>query len=119
MHIKIILKNNLWGGKKTAQIGTNVRARGFNAELLARSQFAARRSCNRPTLSRFSVVFLGSRANAELVPKFYVTLRASHAALPTVTLKISPCTNVTLTLGWTTLFMGDMGEEATHEEERK
>jgi hypothetical protein len=43
------------------------------------------------------VVFLGTRANNELVPKFHVALHASHAALPTVTLKISPCTNVTLT----------------------
>jgi hypothetical protein len=29
-------------------------------------------------------------ANAELVPKFYVALHASHAALPMVTQKISP-----------------------------
>jgi hypothetical protein len=34
------------------------------------------------------------------------------------TLKISPYTYMTLTLGWTTLFMGDMGEGALHEEER-
>jgi hypothetical protein len=31
--------------KTTAQIGTNVRARVFNAGLLARSQFASGRSC--------------------------------------------------------------------------
>jgi hypothetical protein len=65
------------------------------------------------------VVFLAPRANAELVPKFHVALHALHAALPMVTLKILPYTNVTLTLGWTTLFMGDMGEGALHEEERK
>jgi hypothetical protein len=41
------------------------------------------------------VVFLGPRANAELVPKFHIALHASHAALP---LKISPYANVTLTL---------------------
>jgi hypothetical protein len=41
--------------------------------------------------------FLGPRANAELVPKLHVALHASHAALPMVTLKFSPCTNVTLT----------------------
>jgi hypothetical protein len=64
-------------------------ARVFNAGLLARSQFAFGRSCDRPTGSRFSVVFLGRRANAELVPKFHVALHASHAALPTVTLQIS------------------------------
>jgi hypothetical protein len=65
------------------------------------------------------VVFLGSRANAELVPKFHIALQASHAAIPTVTLKISPCTDVTLTLGWITLFMEDMGEGALHEEGKK
>jgi hypothetical protein len=43
------------------------------------------------------VVFLGPRANAELVPKFHVALHASHAALPMVTLKSLPCTNVTWT----------------------
>jgi hypothetical protein len=37
------------------------------------------------------------KANAELVPKFHVALNASHAALPMVTLKILPYTNVTLT----------------------
>jgi hypothetical protein len=36
-----------------------------------------------------------------------------------VTLKISPYTNVTLTFGWTTLFMGDMGEGTLHEKDRK
>jgi hypothetical protein len=43
------------------------------------------------------VVFLGPKANAELVLKFHVTLHASHIALPIVTLKISLYTNVTLT----------------------
>jgi hypothetical protein len=104
-------------------IGTNVRARGFNAGLLARSQFASGRSCDRPTQSRFSVVSLGSRANAELEPKFHVALHASHATLSMVTLKILSFTNITWTfdfdLDWTILFMGDMGEEALHREERK
>jgi hypothetical protein len=36
-----------------------------------------------------------------------------------VTLTISPYNNVTLTLDWITLFMGDMGEGALHEEEIK
>jgi hypothetical protein len=67
--------------EKTAQIGTSVRVRVFNAGLLARSQFASERSCDLPSRSRFSVVFLGPRANAELVP----ALHASHAALPMVT----------------------------------
>jgi hypothetical protein len=34
-----------------------------------------------------------------------------------VTLKVSLYTNVTL--GWTTLFMGDMGEGTLHEEESR
>jgi hypothetical protein len=62
-----------------------VRARVFNAGLLARSQFASGRSCDRPTRSRFSVVFLGPRANVELVPKFHVALHAFHAALQILT----------------------------------
>jgi hypothetical protein len=87
MHITIIAKKKQLAGKpkkrkETAQIGTNVRARVFNAELLARSQFASGRSCDRPSRSRFFVAFLGLRANAELVPKFYVALHASHAVLP-------------------------------------
>jgi hypothetical protein len=44
--------------EKTAQIGNNVRGRSFNAGLLARSQFASWRACDRPNRSRFSVVFL-------------------------------------------------------------
>jgi hypothetical protein len=92
-------------------------------QLLARSQFASGRSCDLPTSSRFSMVFLGPRANAELVPKFYVAVHASHAALSMVRLKISPYTNVTLNLtlssGWITLFMVDMGEGTLRREERK
>jgi hypothetical protein len=61
------------------------------------SQFASGRSWDRPTRWRFSVAFLGPRANAELVPKFHVALHASHAALPMVTLTMAPCTNLTLT----------------------
>jgi hypothetical protein len=72
----------------TAQIGTNVTARRFNAGLLARSQFA-----------------------------LHIALHASHAAFPMVTLKISPYINVTL--GWITMFMGEMNEGALHREERK
>jgi hypothetical protein len=46
---------------------------------------------DRPTRSRFSVVFLGPRANAELVPKFHVALHASNAALQILTFQnLSP-----------------------------
>jgi hypothetical protein len=71
--------------KKTAQIGTNVRALVFNTGLLARSQFASGRPCDRPTRSRLSVVFLCPRANAELVHKFHVAMHTSHATVPMIT----------------------------------
>jgi hypothetical protein len=90
MHITVIVKNNNNCKKKkntTAQIGTNVRAVRFNAGLLARSQFVSGRPCDQPTRSRYSVVFFGPRACAELVPKFHVALPVSHAALPLVTLR--------------------------------
>jgi hypothetical protein len=76
--------------KKKAQMGTSVRARVFTAGLLARSQLASGRSCDRSIRIRFSVVFLGPRANAELVSKFHTAQHASHSALPMLTLKISP-----------------------------
>jgi hypothetical protein len=47
-------------------------------------------ACDRPTRPGFSVVFLGPRANGELVPKFHFALHASHAALPMVTFKFRP-----------------------------
>jgi hypothetical protein len=50
---------------------------------LARSQRAPGRSCYRPIRPRVSVVFLGPRANAELVANTHVALHAFHAALPT------------------------------------
>jgi hypothetical protein len=129
--IQIIVKNNLLrkirrekteNKTTTAQLGTNVRVRGFNARLLARSQFASGRSCDRPTRSRFSVVVHGPRTNAELVPKFHVALHASHAALPMVTLGISHCTDVTLNFDFyfgleQPCSWGDMGEGALHRED--
>jgi hypothetical protein len=100
-HIKIIVKKHLGGKKKRKtqhhRLGTNFRACVFNAGLLASSKFASGRSCDRPARLKLSVVLLCSKANSELVPKFHVALHASHAALPMVTLNISPCTNVTLT----------------------
>jgi hypothetical protein len=94
---KSICKKKTCEKKARAQIGTNVRTRVFNAGLLARNHFASRRSYDHSTRSRFSVVFLGPRANAGLVPKFQIALHASHAADPMATLKISPYCNVTLT----------------------
>jgi hypothetical protein len=58
--------------------------------MMARSQYAFGRSCDRPTRSKFSVVFLGPGANAELVLKFHVALHASHAVLPMLTSKFRP-----------------------------
>jgi hypothetical protein len=54
-------------------------------------------SVSKPTRSRFSVGFLGPRANAELVPKFHVALHASHAALPVLSKfrpKVAPHINI-------------------------
>jgi hypothetical protein len=67
------------------------------------------------------VVFLGPRANGELVSKSHVALHASHAVV--LTLKISPYNNVTLTFdydfGLELPFNGEVGEGALHQEERK
>jgi hypothetical protein len=62
----------------------------LNAGLLTRNQFASERPCDRPNRSRFSVVFLDPKANAELVPKFHVALHATYAALALVTSKFHP-----------------------------
>jgi hypothetical protein len=94
-HIKTFVKKKAtWGKtrkrkkkKATAQIGSNVRVRIFNAGLLARSQFASGRSCDRPTRPRFSVV--PEQTNAELVPKF-------HAALLSCSLPNGNFTNLAL-----------------------
>jgi hypothetical protein len=100
MHIQLIVKKSFLKKKQKIKkrkretqqhgLGTNVRVRGFKAGLLARSQFASGRSCNRPTQSRFSVVFLGPRANAELIPKFHVAVHTCHATLPIITSKFRP-----------------------------
>jgi hypothetical protein len=134
MHIKIIVKKTTCGGKKerkaTAQIGTNVRARVFNTGLLTRSQFASGRSCDRPTRSRFSVVFLSSFV--VFLPWFSQSKCWVGTKIPRCTAWFScspPNGNIKkfrpkltrlwlLTLGWTTLFMGDMGEGALHEERK-
>jgi hypothetical protein len=64
-----------------------------------------------PTRSRFSVVFLGSRANSELVPKFHNPLHAFHAALPMVALEISHCTNMTSKYEDLALQVGGVSDE--------
>jgi hypothetical protein len=66
------------------------------------------------------VVFLGPRANGELVPRFRIALRAPHVAHPMAALKILPSTNVTLTFDFD--FRLDHpahgGEGALHEKEK-
>jgi hypothetical protein len=51
MHMKTSMKQtvNVFYNKAASKIGTYVRARVFNTGLLARSQFASGRSCDRPT----------------------------------------------------------------------
>jgi hypothetical protein len=79
--------------------------------MLVRSQFAFGKSCYRPTRSRFSVVFLGPRANAELAPKFHNALHGSQAALPKVALEILLCTTVTTKYGDLALQVGGVSNE--------
>jgi hypothetical protein len=62
----------------------------YFAEMLPRRQHASGRSCIRPNWSNFPFVYLGPTAKAELVPKFYVPLRASHAVFPTLINQIMP-----------------------------
>jgi hypothetical protein len=50
------------------------------------TEFGKRNAETRP---RFTVVSLGTRANAELIPKFHVALLASEATLPMVTTKFA------------------------------
>jgi hypothetical protein len=76
--------------KAAAWMEADVSTGSFNAGLLSGGQVVSGSSCNRPNRSKFSVVYLGSRANTELVLEFNVALYASHAALPMVTFKISP-----------------------------
>jgi hypothetical protein len=61
--------------------------------------------------SRFSVVFLGPRVNAELVPTVHVALHASHAALPMAVLEISHCTNLISKYGDLALQVGGVSDE--------
>jgi len=63
----------------------------LKARLLGRSHYASGRSCDRPTRSRFSVVFLGPIANAKLVPQIHVAFHASHSTLPTLSKFLSIC----------------------------
>jgi hypothetical protein len=58
--------------------------------MLARRQFASGRSCDRPTRSRFPVVFLDPGANAELVPRIPRCTAFFTCSLPTGDVKISP-----------------------------
>jgi hypothetical protein len=48
-----MFSNKMKNGGKIARVGTNVRARVFNAGLLARSHFASGQSCNRPIYQGF------------------------------------------------------------------
>jgi hypothetical protein len=99
MHIKrkICKKKCVNFSKQSnSQIGTNVRIRAFNAGLLARRNFPPGSSCDRPTRSRFPVIFLGPGAYAQPVSKFHVSLHASHVALLLVKQKFRP--NVALVI---------------------
>jgi hypothetical protein len=60
----------------------------LNAGLLVRTLCASGRSCDRIPLSKFSLPFLGPRANAELMPKIHMTQYASHTTLHKIDIKI-------------------------------
>jgi hypothetical protein len=74
-------KNEKVKKNKKKNIGTIVRALVFDARLLATSQFASGRSCDQSTPSSFFVIFLGPRANTELVSKLHVALHAPHVTV--------------------------------------
>jgi hypothetical protein len=69
-----------FSNKAAAQLRTSVDVRIFSAGLLARSQFASGRSCDRPIRPWFFVVSLGLRAKAKLELKFRISVHASQAA---------------------------------------
>jgi hypothetical protein len=72
-----LLRNTKWAlHKKGMPLGFVY----LNAEVLARGQYATASSSDRQTRSSFSVVFLGPRANAELIPETHVVLHASLTA---------------------------------------
>jgi hypothetical protein len=105
-HIKIIVKKQLEEKKKrraTAQIGTNVMAPVFHFSLHPEG----------PATGQFDQSFPWFSLVPEQILSWYPN-SILHCML-----RMQPYTNVTLTLGWTTLFMGDMGEGALHEQERK
>jgi hypothetical protein len=82
--------------RAAAQTGTNVRACVFNAGLLANSRFAFGRSCDWPTRSRFSVVFLGTIRKLSCYENVHVTLHASYPAFPMAATTF--CSNVRIKL---------------------
>jgi hypothetical protein len=47
-------------------------------------------SCDRPTRSKFSMVFLGPRANLEFVHKYQVARNARHEAISILISKFHP-----------------------------
>jgi hypothetical protein len=53
----------------------------LNAGLLARIPCASGRSCDRLLRSMFSLLFLGSIASVELIPKIHMALYASHTKI--------------------------------------
>ena len=61
-----------------------LRFESLSAGLLPRSPSASRWPCDRPSRSRFSMVFLGPKENSELVSN--VSQDDSYAALPKSTL---------------------------------
>jgi hypothetical protein len=81
LSLSIYIYIYIYINKAASQIRTKVRVRVFNARLPVRNQYASVIPATGDLDQGFFVVFLGPRANAELVPKTHVTLHASHAGL--------------------------------------
>jgi hypothetical protein len=76
-----------------SRAGSTARFLCLTDGLQARSQFASsRRSCDRPNGSRISVIFLATKAKAQLASKLHFVLCDSQAAIQTLDFssKLSP-----------------------------
>jgi hypothetical protein len=80
-HFRITQQHTKW---------ITVRLVNLNTRLLARSQFASRRSSDRFIWSKFSAAFFGSRVNSEVLQIFHLVLHASRVAFPVLALKFCP-----------------------------
>jgi hypothetical protein len=84
VYIYIIYLYKHLTNKATVQIGTTVTTRVFKRRTAGWKSLRNRKVLRPDNSIKAFRGLLGSRANAELVPKFHVSLHASHAALPSI-----------------------------------